>query len=220
MSQAPPQKTKPIVWIGLIGACAIIYLVAVPPDSTKSEKSTKKPIPEAKAPVGFTKEDYTVTFPPVNSATRNAFMPVVMRQDRNGTAQAAPNALSAGGGNWIFTGTVELNGVKQALLENPATGEGAFLRLGESWNGYSVVTIRDDQVTVTSPTGQSKTIKLEGEVVPAPNNAPSNAPLTLNNPLSGPIGGNFGVRALDNPAPAAEAAPTEGRRRRNRNNAN
>jgi len=217
MSQ-PAKKTSPLFWVGLVALGAIVYLVAVPPEQVTGKKSTRKPIPAATFPAGFTKEDYEVTFPPVNTAPKNAFMPLVVRDDR-GAGTQLPNALSAGGGNWIFTGTVELNGVKQALLENPATGEGAFLSLGESWNGFRVETIRDDQVTVTGPSGEAKTIKLEGEVVSNPNPA-ANAPLTLNNPLSGPIGGNLGVRPMTNTPPAMETVPTETRPRRNRNNAN
>jgi len=51
---------------------------------------------------------------------------------------------------WNYTGTVQLNGITMALLENKATHEGQYLKVGESLLGAQVTAITDNEVTLSS----------------------------------------------------------------------
>ncbi len=57
---------------------------------------------------------------------------------------------------WNYTGTVQLNGITMALLENKGTHEGQYLKVGESLLGSQVTSITDSEVTLGSA---SNTVK-------------------------------------------------------------
>jgi hypothetical protein len=111
---------------------------------------------------------------------------------RAGSAAAQVNYVPAefagGEQGWIYTGSAEIDGVLQALLENRTTGDSVFLRIGDTWKGISVEEITEESLILASPeTGIEKTLKLPSE--DAPVSGPGGfTPATVNPQLRGNIG--------------------------------
>ena len=257
--KAPAKKTSPVVWLGLVAAAVAVYIVTTPSDAPPPASSAKrkKPTASAKTDSLITQADYDAykkPFPPVGVSPVDAFNPLVKQAVKTiplkgvdlpteGT-RGVPTSLTGGEANWYVTGVPALNGVREALLENTASGEMQYLRAGDRWKGARVSGVDLTTVTLIGPRGAAIEVPViqPGEtpggvkVVVAPN-----APLAI---PSGSISGTIGTppaggprtvtlsdgRALQLPlpdangvtaAPAAAAPATNGRnRRRSRNQGN
>src|SRR5690606_15601791 len=122
----------------------------------------------------------------------NAFKPLIVDQGSRrasesrgvGSPNQVPPHFVNGESTWFFTGTTSFDGSTMALIENTATGEGQYLRVGESLLGATVVEIGRNSVTLLGPAGESKRLILL-ENRPIVEEAVNNAPF---NPMTGPIG--------------------------------
>jgi hypothetical protein len=153
------------VWVVLIGGGVAAYMATTPQDTPHRSTAAKKPARKKAADSLFTDADYKAKFEALNSAPKNAFMPVIMRQngggsDTAGTPNALPTALTGGEGGWAYTGTAEVDGRIQAVVENPGTGQGDFLFVGQRWKSARVVAITDSTLVLEGPSGQQVTIKM------------------------------------------------------------
>ena len=74
--------------------------------------------------------------------------------------------MTGGEANWRYTGTAQINGVREALLENSSTGESVFLRVGQSWKQAVLKKIENEAVVMTGPGGFTQRLQL-GEQEPA-----------------------------------------------------
>jgi len=117
---------------------------------------------------GFTEEDMNAQFAPVADQVQNAFRPLVVPKDSSKAsskeAGVPPNQLPAsfasGEEGWIFTGIVYEDGRPSALFENRTTGQGEYLRAGQSWRKLTVGKITPGTVTVAGPGGTLRTLVL------------------------------------------------------------
>ncbi|MBC8137849.1 MAG: hypothetical protein H8F28_18375 [Fibrella sp.] len=158
--------SRPIVYV-VVAAVAIYAIVLV----TEPEKPVTKPKKRtslgagAKAPAGFLTEDLTATFTRYQGKSRDAFKPGIMpKQTVMNTlpgGRDSDGVLSGPGlrGSWTLTGINILDGDRSALIENATTGDSAFLKSGDSWNGLQVVAIESDTVVFLNTLGQRTQLK-------------------------------------------------------------
>lgn len=118
---------------------------------------------------------------------------------------AVPPKLAGGEAGWIYTGMVEADGVRMALLENKAIKGITYVREGDAWKTARVVGISSPCVVLADAKGVTQTVYRfdpnapvkpkagPGSVAGAgPGFAPGGAfsPGGSFTPLSGPIGGS------------------------------
>ncbi len=150
--------SRPMLYGGLVVvAVAAFLLTGEKPAAPRTEKTKTKAAITKKTSL-FTQEDYDASFDSVNETAKNAFQPLVKRE--RALTGTSPAALALGDPNWIYTGMAEVDGVSMALMENTVTQEGAFVKLGERWQGATVRRITPESITFDSPRG-SQTILLE-----------------------------------------------------------
>ena len=243
----PGKKTSPVVWLGLVAAAVAIYIVTTPSDTPPPTSSAKKKKAAAKTDGQITQADYNAykkPFPPVGISAVDAFNPLVKQAVKETPVKAidspsegthgVPSSLTGGEENWYVTGVPSLNGVREALLENTATGQMQYVRTGDRWKASRVTGIDLTTLSLVGPTGASIQVPViqPGEI-PGGTKTPvaSNVPLTIpSGGISGAIGGApvAGPRTLtlsngqtlQLPLPDASgttAAPDPRTRRRNRN---
>ncbi|MBS1714243.1 MAG: hypothetical protein JST30_07885 [Armatimonadetes bacterium] len=161
MKQTKPFFARPLTWVAL-AALGIAGYVMTEPEQSKAPKTTssrpkKKSTTAAKEEV-FTKEDTTATFSPVKDQVKNSFRPIVAKSGRfggaDGMANVLPGDFTGGDGSWVYTGSVETDGVMMALIENRATGDAVYLKRGERWKSSYVVDITEDSVVMRGPSGE------------------------------------------------------------------
>jgi len=192
-----------------LGGLAIGAFVMTSSDDTPKKAVATNNATKKKAADGlFTDEDYKAKFEPLNTTAKNAFMPIVMRKGAGGVESTAPNALptllTGGEGGWSYTGTAEIDGHIQAIVENPSTGQGDFLSVGQTWKKAKVIAVTDSTLILEGPDGQQVTIKMldklsGGTTVAATGFAPVNP-----NGASGPLRGRIGRLGIQ-PAGAVPA---------------
>jgi hypothetical protein len=225
------KVSRPIVYTLVLGAVAYAAVILTEPE----EKRAKPKMPRLAAKTTdrnalVTEEDYKAKFVALNESPRNAFKPLVVR--RSATPASIPAGLPAGltGGdpNWTYSGMAEQDGVRTALLENIKSGEGVFLREGESWQGLRVARIEAESLTVSGGDGAAITLRLrdliEAERVAEEEAQAEIPPVTVSPGLTGEIGvvpdNGGGVAppavAAAPPAPAVERSRPTGREERRR----
>lgn len=198
---------KPVFWVALLGLGAAGFFLTEP-ETTKG--SSLKATPRKKAAVKpgatsvvFTEEDSKATFNRVSEPPRDAFRPIVARRGGigggDGLANGLPSDFTGGEGNWVYTGSAEIDGVTSALLENRTSGEGVFLKRGERWKSASVISVGSRSIVMRGPSGTRTFTMVEEEAVDsriASNNGAggtfassgSNGFAPVNPGLRGPIG--------------------------------
>lgn len=188
--------SKPMQYLVIGGLVIIVYLLISPvlfPETPR--KSSKKPVAKKSSRRNtqiYTAEDMNASFDPVSVPLKNVFKPGVAKAVKSpGTAaqiNSLPPAFAGGEANWVYTGTAEVDGVLQALVENKSTGDSVFLKVGDEWKGIYVEQITDDSLVLSSAaTGTDYTLSLPVEDTGGP---PSNSinPANANPGMSGPIG--------------------------------
>jgi len=159
------KRTSPVFWIAFIGLVIAVFVFLSPEDAAKKGTVKNTPPKKKTADSLFTEEDYKAKFEPLNSNPKNAFMPVVMRKVGTPGESAAPNALplsiTGGEAGWMYTGTAEVDGKIQAVIENPGTGQGDFLSVGQNWKKGRVVSVTDSLLVFASEDGQHVTVKMQ-----------------------------------------------------------
>jgi hypothetical protein len=187
--------SRPALYLGLVAIGVAGYILTEPDTPTRQVRPSTKKTTVVNRLSTYTDEDYKAKFEPVNLVSSSAFKPLVARQT-SGMALAAdggiPAAFAGGEASWICTGTVEVDGVRQALLENRATGEGVFLRQGERWRNSVVSEVRADAVVLVGPGGEARAIRVHSEdfVEEEQLEIP---PMDVEQALRGPIGNGSGV---------------------------
>jgi hypothetical protein len=167
---------------------------------------------------------------------KNAFKPLIAKAATGfGSGPIGQNTLPVGltsGEKWIYTGSAEMNGEKTALLENTATGDGVFLKVGERWKMLTIRAIRPEGLVIMGDDGTETTVPINEDssknataggsatLGGAPRNgvpqgmiAGGNAPVIPN--LQGDINGGMGLQPMDN-GMGGGMGGNNGRRRRNR----
>jgi hypothetical protein len=222
VAQNKPLFSRPLTWVAIV-ALGIAGFIMTEPDQTKPAKTPTTKLKKKAKPVAreevFTKEDKTAQFGRVKDELRNSFRPIVAKSGRMGGADGMANILpgdfTGGDGNWIYTGTVETDGVMMALIENRATGDAVFLKRGERWRSCYVVDITQENIVMRGPSGEkalglvdapASIARTSGSGRASSPVAPMNVDVPRN--FRGPIGnGNTlqnGLTAVPEPAPAGQ----------------
>jgi hypothetical protein len=190
--QRSKKKTSPVFWLALIGLGAAAFVLTSPPDEAKKTTVRKPVTRKADVVTLITKEDLTAKFDPVNITAKNAFMPYV-KKSTGDSAQAAPNALPSvltnGESGWVYTGTAEVDGRIQAVVENQASGQGDFLSVGQNWKNARVVAVTESKLVLEGKDGQQVTVMMQEKLGSNSMVAGGFAPVNINpSGLRGPIG--------------------------------
>ncbi len=132
----PKKKTSPILWVALIGIGAAAFVLTAPEEAAKPT-TVKRPTTKKTTVVSLiTDEDRNAKFSRVTVAPRNAFKPVIKKlsaEAKSASPSALPTNLTGGESGWAYTGTAEVDGRIQAVVENQAAGQGDFLSVGQTW---------------------------------------------------------------------------------------
>jgi hypothetical protein len=151
---------KPITWVALValGGATIFALSEDPKPTGGMTVAARKAKTTQKGGVVFTKEDETAKFERITVPIRNAFNPVIASgsgiSGTDGAANALPASYTGGDSSWVFTGSVEIDGARQALIENRKSNDGVFLRAGQRWKNCVVKRVLEDSVILDGPSGQ------------------------------------------------------------------
>lgn len=174
--------------LGVVVLGAAAFMMSDPGTSAprKSDSPSKRTSKKAAKPETFTKEDEKAKFARLDSVVKNSFKPLVAKGGGTSSSLLAnqiPTSYS-GTGNWFYTGTVVIDDVPMALVEDAGTQQGEYLKVGDAWKNASVLEITPNTLVMAGPDGSSRKLVLI-ENKPIVPDSEISAPV---NPLSGPIG--------------------------------
>ncbi len=213
--------SKPVGFLAVFAVALGIYAYSDPGTAKtgRAEKPKKKVARKADAGWDFPPVDHSVHFDKPKAITRDPFLPVVKNlrmlapplMEKDDVVQI-PGRLAGGEGGWAYTGMVEVDGARMALLENSSTKKVGYVREGEDWKKAHVVGITTACIVLSDEKGVAETIYRFN-----PNDPPKVKPLPEGGfqPLNpggipgrmppGRIGSGFQIRPLaSSPSGAAE----------------
>lgn len=203
---------RPILFGGL-ALVAIAALWATGDTPAKLATHAARPSTVRKVAVQDWKFDVSETsarFEKPKGKVRNVFQALVHAEGQMGSEvevlMKLPAALAAGEGDWAYTGMVEVDGVRLALLENGTSHQGGYVREGETWKKSRIARITMPCIVVLGPDGTETTVfRYNANLVPKPKPPPDPGfrPMDLGPALRGPIG----PRITNEPRAGASAAP-------------
>ncbi len=205
----PKKKTSPVFWLLLIGVGVAAFVMTTPEDVAKKTTTTRNTAKKSTAVSLITEEDLKAKFDRVNDPVKNAFMPVI-KKNVGDASQAAPNILptnlTGGEAGWAYTGTAAVDGRIQAVVENPGTGQGDFLSVGQNWKQAKVVVVTESTLVLEGMDGQQVTVRMQEKLSSTSLLAGGFAPVVISpNGLRGQIG-PVAVRPEGTGAPAGSSA--------------
>jgi uncharacterized membrane protein YgcG len=140
------------------GACAIMlaykqFSVDDTPPASTAHKAKKT---SAKTNDLYTEADTKAHFAVYNEPPKNAFHPLLSSGPvSKGLPGGLATSLTGGEANWFYTGSIEVDGRAQALLENTSTGESVYLARGEKFKNVATLQdIQPDKVVFLGPEGK------------------------------------------------------------------
>lgn len=209
--------SKPVLYLAIIGAGAAIYIVTNPDTPPKVTTPPKTHMRTTTPDSQFLPVDYNTTFAEQVPLARNAFKPLVERRSgalANALASGGivPPELTGGDANWICTGSAEIDGVKEALLENRNTNDAVFVKQGDHWKHAVVSQVLDDSVVLVGDDGEPRTIHVvQDETSNASGDTGTDTGTAPVRPqLSGVIGGGqSGAQVQPLPAPTDTNSQTD-----------
>lgn len=206
--QKPKKKTSPVFWIALIGVGVAAYVLTAPEETTKSKTGRAPVAKKAAAPTLITEEDLKARFVRVNNPLKNSFMPIVKKSvsEIASNPSGLPAEFTGGEAGWAYTGTAEVDGRIQAVVENQSTGQGDFLSVGQNWKKARVVAVTESTLILEGMSGQQVTVKMQEKLSSSSMMAGGFAPVNVGpSALSGQIG-PVAVRPDGAGAPAVTSA--------------
>ncbi|RYG26086.1 hypothetical protein EON82_04675 [bacterium] len=254
VATTPKRKTSPVVWVAIVAAAAAAFILTAPSDTSSAATSTAKKTSKSRAKDDglYTEADRMAKFASITTPVADVFNPLVKKpilavkpptQPADpATAGSIDLRLTGGEAGWYYTGLVELDGKRQALLENTKTGETMYVSAGEGWKAARVSNVDIEAVVLIGPDGTSARIPIsQYGVAPGANPAtavattkPSTQPLNVPSGITGQIGGGSirpvpGTATMTLPDGRTVQVPYDpnnangqggGRRRNRRNNQN
>jgi hypothetical protein len=175
--------SRPVIYTAILAVAAYAVVVVTEPSKT-TKKVTKKPFASRKLGTKaeqFLPEDYKAKYARLPNTVRDSFRPIVIGAGGSRLLEplrldGLPIAFTGGDPNWRYTGTAEVNGVREALIENTATGESVWLRIGQAWKNAVLTSIESEAVVMIGPGNITKRLRL-GESDPIkPLNVAANTP--------------------------------------------
>ncbi len=164
-----------------------------PPKSAPAKRTAKKSTLQDWT---FPKEELAVHFDPPAGRARNIFSPLIAGEpsiegEPDEELMKLPADLADGESDWAYTGMVEVDGKRLALLENGAQHQGGYVREGDTWKKSRIVRISMANLVIAGPDGTERTIFRYNPTQtpkPPPLPDPGFRPLDVNPALRGPIG--------------------------------
>ncbi|MBS1708174.1 MAG: hypothetical protein JSS65_05560 [Armatimonadetes bacterium] len=188
------KPNRLFIYVGLGVVVVAAFVMTEPSKPITNKKKSTKPPATSKAKemqlAEYTEQDKTATFERVTVGSRDVFKPLVVREGAGGADTAAmpnqvPAGFASGEAGWFYTGTAVVDQVPTALLENTQTGQGLYVKQGDTWKSCKI-----DRITPTSLTLSSgdkvRTLMLLADL-PQSGLAGGSSTQPLN-PLSGPVG--------------------------------
>lgn len=211
--------SRPMAWAAFLGVVAAIALW-----STNDSSPPPPPVPHKRVALKAGEPNWDLPVPDPNlrfghfpGPPRDVFAPLVKADApivlpraslaAGDALMAVPAKMAGGEAGWAYTGMVEADGVRMALLENKATKQAGYVREGDFWKAAHVVGISSPCVVFTDEKGESQAVyRLDPNAPPKPKNeaGPAFGPGGVGAPLVGPIspgGPGFGIRPSLSPAP-------------------
>ncbi len=231
------KVSRPVVYAVVAAVAAYAVVLLTEPEKPASAPKKRSTLGAGtKAPTGFLPEDMTAQFAPYSGKGRDAFRPEIVPKQAVLNALPSSKPAKPSGlfsqlglrGSWTLTGINIVNGGRSALIENTTTGDSAFLKEGDSWNGLQVVTIETNTVVFLNTLGQRTQLKFEDPsdesstlpgVAPASGSGPGRTivtvtPINKNGLNIAPGGVAPVVPTLPAPTgPATNVPPAPGRQR-------
>ena len=158
--------SKPVLYLAIVAAGAAIYVVTSP-NSPEAHTATPKTLHKNGPTNGlYTDADMKAKFPEPVLVSRDAFKPGVARKSNAlatmlAAAGGVPADLADGDPNWVCTGVSEVDGVRQALLENKVTNDGDFVKQGDKWKSAVISQVLDDGLVMVGNDSEPKTINIQ-----------------------------------------------------------
>jgi len=171
------KVSRPIIYAAVLGAAAYAVLLLTEPETAAQKAAKAKVKTTITAPTGFTPEDLKASFPRYAAVGRNAFQPKVVAQKKSTLGASASERLTE---QWKLTGVSKIDNVVNALVES-TSGETAFLKVGEAWNGMKVVAIEPTAVSLVNGKGEPSRLVFASPEEEKPT-AVTTAPLLLPTP--------------------------------------
>jgi len=161
----------------------------------------------------FPAELTSLHFDKPDRPTRNIFKPLiaiekVVTVTDPSELMKVPASLASGESDWTYTGMVEVNGIRMALLENATTHVGGYVKEGETWKKSRIEHITSANLVVVGPDGNEETVyRFNANQTPKPKPPPDGGfhPMDLGPALKGMIGPNVEIvhdgSSKNSPAP-------------------
>lgn len=191
------QKMSPMIKWTVVGAVVVVgYTFLSGGDSAAPPAEAKKTKKSAKDLGIYTEEDSTAKFAMVSAIPRDVFNPLVKKTPaaamiKPGAQTGLDAKLTGGEGGWFYTGMVELDGKREALLENNVSGESVYVSAGETWKAARIASVDISTVVMVAPDGSEIKVPIT-EYGATPGAVASNAAPAGNQPLA-PIRGQIGA---------------------------
>ncbi len=165
------SQLKKLLFMGV--GLVIIVLVAFPSGSSSQSAPVKRINPLAGTSNAkkvkeslYTEADNTAKFESIGASIKNGFVPLVTKGDGAVVSKnEIPLGFTGGEGTWIYTGNMVVDGTPNALLENASTGDGVFLRPGQSWKSLRLIAVKEDSIEVEGPNGARKTVYFDDKSI-------------------------------------------------------
>ena len=164
------KPSRPLIYGGLFVFALAAYFMTEPQSSDGEDRSGPRRGANAGdgLPDGVFPYDFDAEFPALNESPKNAFMPLVARTRRNSGGiepNEFPPAYAGGESGWFYTGTVIIDDVPSALVENQLTGDGMYLHVGEYLKKTTISEIAPTYIVVKSTTGRSLRLDLLRDLI-------------------------------------------------------
>ena len=189
------------------GIAAYVWSSGDPPKTNK---------PQSLSPVASKKSEDNWDFPatltsthfdPPTDPARDIFKPLLaldkatLLTEHEDLMKVPPN-LAGGEADWAYTGMVEINGVRMALLENGSSHQGGYVKEGDMWKKSRIIKITSPSIDVVGPDGTEETVfRYNANATPKAKPPPDTGfkPLNPGPALKGLIGSKLDI------TPTAEA---------------
>ena len=213
--------SRPVALIAAVGVVAILALILSP--SSSAPASGLAPSPKKRTAKKGNEPDWDLPAPDpkrrfarVMGLPRNVFVPLIAPERAlvipltpgKDDLVAIPAKLAGGEGAWAYTGMVEANGVRMALLENKGLNQSGYVREGEAWKAARVVGITSAAIVLADDKGVAETVFRFDPNAPVkpkadPAATPAFGPGGIGSPMVGPIDPNATlgspIRSLPSP---------------------
>lgn len=157
----------------------------------------------------FPASEVALRFDKPEGKLRDIFIPLVyvdksVIKSEQDELMKIPANMAGGEGDWAYTGMVEVDGSRMALLENGTTHQGGYVKTGDTWKKSRVVAISSASIVVEGPDGSQETVfRFNANQPPKPKPLPDAGfrPMDLSRALNGPIGSQIEITPESPPRP-------------------